>query len=1124
MKTTTRSLLLLALTSVSLAAWAGPVSEHEARRKAMAFVAQHQKGDDGAAISLARRSRTTTPAPTASYYLFNVGQDEGFVIVSGDDRTVPILGYADHGSIDGDNLPEGLSYLLDGYAEQMAWLDSHPEAARAAATTTTRTAISPLIKSKWNQGAPYNNQCPEITTDGQTSHTVTGCVATAMAQVMYYHQWPASTTKAIPGYTIKPKNRNGESIDVTLNELSVTTFGWDAMTTTYTTSSTGAGADAVAKLMRYCGQSLRMNYGINSSSSYNVTVGEALTTYFNYDGTTTYVDRAHYTYQQWVGLLYNELASGRPVVLGGQSAGGGHSFVCDGYDTDDYFHINWGWGGSSDGYYRLSALNPWEQGIGGSSTLDGFSFSQDAIIGIRPYDGNAPYTVLTLDAFGLSDGSVSKTFTRESTDVPFADIALKLNFYNLNRTATDFDYAVILTKEEGEQIQEFVTSETVSLGFNKSIACPLTISSDANLTEGVCQPDGTYYLKVVSRVHDQDEWAPCHDSEALKLSYTVSGTTLTIGAPMTSVAPTSATITVEGTPTVGYEQEVIASVKGSDAADFHGNIYFYVGDTFVMAKQVDIPAGQTVDIRYSFTPSATGEQTLYIKKNKTAKITEGYVIGSQPITVAASDATNALELAFTADISNKTSDGKLYGNALRATVTATNASAENSYSGKLNCSTRLWTITETSTDNGDGTTTINTSWSFESLGVTTYPLIVAKSGSATVDIAINDLPDNLVTTTTQDDVTTTVRTAYSFRFTYLKNDETVDAIHLGLSDDSEDSFGTLNVCSGYSVGDAAGLTTIYPSGSTITVGDACFVDLRSCSDLSSITITPGTNPNCLYLLATGATVPSSLQGLNVVCGDEAASLTLTDEHPFYSPIAFTAQEASYTRTFTLAAAGTSGWSTLCLPFAVSSVTSAPVLNGSPVPNGSPVKRKWFTSDDDTDGAFWLRSFVDDADGRVNFAHAQQLSANTPYIIAVPGNTWGDEWQMTNTPVTFSATDAEIAATGTASVSGNHYKFCGSTTTSTLGSVYALNDAGSRFVKKAAYSSPAFRGWFEGVSITSLTLPSLSIGNAHVSGIRTVGTATAPAATGWYTLDGRRLSSKPTVRGLYINNGKKVIIK
>jgi hypothetical protein len=1067
------SFLLLA----SLMLQAAPVTKEKAKDAAARFLQQK----DGK--SSLRAGRITpvdltevNESANNAFFVFNVGQNEGFVIVSGDDRTDEILGYADKGFIDSSTMPDGLRYLLDGYAEQIAWMESHGQGARAATRSGARSPISPLIASRWNQGSPYNNNCPEV----ESERTVTGCVATAMAQLMYYYKHPISETTAIPGYTTKRLNRK-------LDGLDPTTFNWHAMTPTYSNNSTGDAANAVAKLMQYCGWSLQMDYNLASekgSSAYNASIPEALKTYFGYDSGVRSAMRKCYSYQEWVNLIYEELANSRPVILGGQGVGSGHSFVCDGYDVDDYFHINWGWGGGSDGYFRLSALNPYEQGIGGSSSMDGFSYSQDAVIGIQPTGSSSPGYCLLLEgfSFGASDTDASKVYNRNSGEEAFSGIGLYMVLCSYKLGTYSFDAALQLTDAEGHAINDAFPVGTNSMTFNQN--WNVTVS-DYNIPATVS--DGTYYIKVMSKPNESSTWQDSYDYTQYQMTATISGNTLTITAPMPSVSlPTSETITVAEALTVGIETEVIASVTGG-SADYHQNLFLTEGNTIVAGKQVDIPAGQTVDVHFTYKPKTAGNKVLKIKANDKE-------IGSEEVTVAESDATDNLVLGFSATINNQeTADGPLYGNAFRASITATNSSTTNSYAGRLTCSVRKWTVTQ----NGD-----ETKIDWESLTTISQPLVIDKNGHTTLDFAYDGLEKD---------------TRYSFRFTYIKDGEVDDAIHLGLGkyEETDLDVGTITTTDGYRLGDATGATTIHPSSSGIDAGSACFVDLRDLSSMDGVTITPSSNPNCLYLLASDATEPNGLSGCNVVVGSSAGAITLTDGSDFYSPIDFTAQNISYSRTFTLPADGNKGWNSLMVPFTVSTVTCEDIGEVD-----------WFHSASETGKNFWLRAFTADGSNTVTFDYATAIAANTPYIIAVPDDRWGDNLRMTDRTVTFSATNAQVSATKEAYVSGNNYRFCGTTAQKTnLTNVYKLNGTGSKFVKQASTSAGAFRVWFAPVSISSLTQPSLSIIGPETTGLLPISVDVRETKTdSWYSLDGRRLSGKPTAKGIYINNGKKQIIR
>ena len=415
--TRTLTAMLLVVFTVS-GAWAENVTPAEALQMAQDFM-QNREASGSRPRKAQGMLQLTATRQVNDLYIFNVADNGGFVIVSNDDRTIPILGYSDSGCIDPDNMPENMRAWLQGYADEIAWLNEigytpTPSAAnKAPKRAHESTTYPPLLQTTWYQNEPYNNLCPEYESGKKSA---TGCVATAMAQVMKYHKWPNGPTTEIPGYECT-------SLGKTLEALPATTFDWGNMLNSYADAYTTDQAAAVATLMRYCGQSVKMEYG-KSSSAYTILVAAALVNCFNYKNTTQCVSRSCYSYESWVDLIYNEIKQGRPVIYAGQSDVSGHTFVCDGYvyDDGDLFHINWGWGGLSDGYFVLSVLNPAQQGIGGNPSNKSYSKGHHAVVGIQKPEDNG--TVL---------------------DVPSIDLNLTVNSFTLSNTTIALGESVTIT-------------------------------------------------------------------------------------------------------------------------------------------------------------------------------------------------------------------------------------------------------------------------------------------------------------------------------------------------------------------------------------------------------------------------------------------------------------------------------------------------------------------------------------------------------------------------------------------------------------------------------------------------------------------------------------------------------
>ncbi|MCM1110774.1 MAG: C10 family peptidase [Clostridium sp.] len=301
-------------------------------------------------------------------YIFSGADDRGLAVISADDCVATaLLGYSDAPFVPGQ-IPPAMEAMLSEYAREIEAAAAAPAARILAEPAEDRDPVGPLLTTQWNQDAPYNELCPLY--NGQRS--VTGCVATAMAQVMKYHNWPEHGKSSV--------TYNWGGGEISMNFLD-TYFDWANMTDTYGSASTAAEREAVARLMYACGVATEMQYSPMASGTPDFYAPLGLVNYLNYDKGIRYVERSYYPLADWEVMIYDQLISYGPVIYSGSSASGGHCFVVDGYSADRYFHVNWGWGGVSDGFFRLSALDPGTQGIGGSSSA--FNSDQSAILNIR---------------------------------------------------------------------------------------------------------------------------------------------------------------------------------------------------------------------------------------------------------------------------------------------------------------------------------------------------------------------------------------------------------------------------------------------------------------------------------------------------------------------------------------------------------------------------------------------------------------------------------------------------------------------------------------------------------------------------------------------------------------------
>ena len=405
--------------AAAVPARAGSITEEQARAKAQSFLQSRRPLQGGRHLAPARTPSLltgtgqipTTGTTGRALYVFNVGEDDGFVIVSGDDRARTILGYADSGTFDASQAPAALSEMLAIYARQIELaaqsgspalagqsaqsgspaLDSiAPRAARAPRRISgTMADVTPLLTTTWDQGDPYNAYCPTL--NDQTA--LTGCVATAMAQIAYYHKYPTAQVPSLAAYT-------SETNKINVSAWGATTFDWDNMLPSYSSEYSSTQKAAVATLMRYCGQAAQMDYGF-TSGAYNGDALYAFTEKLGYNANATFRSAASYSTDGWEDLIYKEVSDGRPVyysALNGESgAVSGHAFVIDGYQADgNYFHVNWGWGGACNGYFNLFAL---DSGAPYSApTATGWHYQMLALIGLSPETVNT--AKLNKDASG----------------------------------------------------------------------------------------------------------------------------------------------------------------------------------------------------------------------------------------------------------------------------------------------------------------------------------------------------------------------------------------------------------------------------------------------------------------------------------------------------------------------------------------------------------------------------------------------------------------------------------------------------------------------------------------------------------------------------------------------------
>ena len=590
------SVLFLLVMTVSMV-MADKISEE----KAYDIAARFMNGATGgvrkakAGDSVLRLVKSTT-----GYYAFNRGAASGFVIVAADDRAVDtVLGYADEGSLEADQMPANLKWWLGEYDRQIAYAAAHP-AAMAPAKVTARAAIEPLMKSQWGQDDPYNLDCPQV--NGENCPT--GCVATAVAQIMYYHKWPDTGTG-----TYSYRWRNGYSYQTLSVDFSKASYDWDAMTDTYGSGSTEASRAAVAQLMYHVGVASEMAYQLDGSGTGSNQVAVGLTRNFKYDKGLQLAFRDYYGLDEWTDLLYGELADGRPVYYSGtNNTNAGHAFVADGY-RDGYFHINWGWDGVSNGYFLISALTPSIQGTGGSDS--GYNYDQDAMIGLRPAQSGSSYKALVY----------GENFTASTSSLTLGSSATFYGpFYSMALTSTSFYMGIKVVDESGQ---------AVCLGAGSDVSVPSYsgVSYYTVSTSGFPRANGTYKVYPIYRQTGTDTWQDLHTKRPSANSYlvaTVSDGTVTFRDPAVTPGTLRATSLTPGSKLYAGQTCSVSASLTNTGNEYYDYVYVafknpstgqaVTGLQRTNRLRVDLSDGMTQTVDFSVTvPSTVGDYNMVLQ-------------------------------------------------------------------------------------------------------------------------------------------------------------------------------------------------------------------------------------------------------------------------------------------------------------------------------------------------------------------------------------------------------------------------------------------------------------------------------------------------------------------------------
>lgn len=875
-----KELTLLALALACLPLWADPVGREAARETARLFL--ENKGIDMKTQAPAHRAprKGAAEQDDSYYYVFNAGNDQGYVIVSGDDRTEEILGYVDHGTYSEHALPAHMKAWLQGYADQIQFLTDHhiqgsTASQRAQARRklqSTKHAVPVLMSTTWNQGDPYNSKCPVYYKgDGTTDQPASGCVATALAQVMNFYKYPARIRKNIPSISNTYTLDNGTKKTVTTKVVRVgTKIDWDNMADNYTGSETQEQKDAVGNLMYYVGQSVGMGYGPSSGAGFGSNVSSAFINYFGYDDSAYTASRSDYTIDGWFDLIYNEIAAGHPVGFAGWSTGGGHSFVLDGFDGESLFHLNWGWGGGSDGWFLLGVLNPGDNsGMGASTSSDGYSLGQTALMNLRMPDAV----------------KADPTACLSINDVTIDGSSIKGNYINWTGASGTFHAGIVCQQADGTMAPVGGKYETFTLNPNTYYTKTYSVSG--------LLPEGTWKLSPASKMSTAKTWRTKYNMRDTYIEAVVDAQGK---ATLRNVTP-NYDISIDdikciGTGEVGDQQEIQVLFTN------HGDEYLRELKLFASTSEVKVDGdsramvalkkGESGTYSFYYKPTEAGDYHLWICSDGDGN----EVVGTGQMSIAASGQGSKPKLAVASFSIKNSQSGTVYGKRLCGTVAVRNNDSK-PFAGKIVL--QMWRQPKGS----------NTAWTY-------------KSSTASIEI---------------EPAHTSVA---NFDFDGLEYGPTY-RIQVKVYDNDIEKGGLWE--HGWECKE--GILAWKDNGAlaAMPTKTAFVASINYCGlliDESNVRrVSPNKNPNTIYAVSEGSQKPTGLDEHNLVTGDSAQAISITTGHAYYVPYTFMAKEARMEHTFPQEGCG-KGWQTITLPFVCDSLT----VGGKGVTLNDPLNHFW----------------------------------------------------------------------------------------------------------------------------------------------------------------------------------------
>ena len=1003
-----KKILFFLLFLLPLMATAGPIDLPSAKKKAGAFLKEKVRATTVKPMRLAYRQSLPGHEEKTACYVFNADDGKGYVIVSGDDRTEQVLGYSPTGHIDPAAMPDNMKWYLGELAKEMASIDSNVAGGskKSIRRSPAKKAIGPLLTTRWAQGSPYNNMAPTVTTsNGKTEHCVTGCVATAMAQVMNFYKYPNATIADIPGYT---SEENGFNIDAIPAGAKI---DWNNMADTYNSNSTAAQCDAVAKLMYLCGVSVEMDYGLSGSGASSSASLSAFKNYFGYGSQVQKLYKSDYSSLEWFNLIYDELAEGYPLY----SDGGGHAYVIDGYDGDNMFHFNWGWGSWQDGYYLLSPIGEYyPEGSTGSTSE--YTSGQGIITGLRIPTGETPAVESKVKLASCVNNNTLEVWLSHP-----AELAEECGF-GIGYLKDDLSVVPINVRYEDWLCHEDWITTSSQFAIN-----------------GLSK--GNYRVVAIKKSEGSSVWKAAEDSELNFANVTVDGNgniTTTMFGYTTDIKVD--TMVFVNDPTFGSNKVKVYVTKNTDdEMTFDGDIvlfavkvtpwgsngirtYYYELDT----QSVILKGNETkcLDYNVRLKGNSDADSTFTFRFCQGDFI--GKWLGDFKVLVKKTSSKIGKNLAMTMTPtieSFNTAKKHHYGKSFKMKVKVVNKNDSN-YVGYVKAKVTIGNSSSTDYQSINLSAGGQTEVEFD-----LWPHYTPENANANCKLELSN---------------------------YCYGNDGYKIEH--------STFEPLVFTAG------PGIEVFYDNGTSkcfeasssySAPKNATAIDIRYQKTLQSLTLA---NPNCLVFIDGYSGTPSGVT-TNIVKSGKSDNVTLTDGYSFATPEEFTATNISYTRTFTKGyRANGTGWTTICLPF---DVTSVKVKSGSTM-----TAIDWFRSSTDKGKSFWVREFSEDDAPKMRFAPAGNMLAAHPYIISFPDANSGIGKTLTGKPVTFYGAETEITPTFRCQTLGYTFRMIGVTSASTVDMGFGHNDGDTLFVKKSPLSVKAFRAYFEAVTHGSQSRASL----------------------------------------------------